>query len=218
MRISSYVRLLSFGFFVCCRGVFQTARPYCLSSQISCVNRKIKHKRLKTKPFFDQRNIVWMGNDLRKLATRQAMMGKFAQPVAFIQQAINSSLVLFWMLRFVNSRLALTFLLVAGLCGCGNSGSSTGKLGLGANVTPIREIKPRPDNQTTVYIQGRVSQEAPLIKQRVYQIDDTTGKIWVVTNQTNIQQGQQVVFKGKVRYRSIPLAGKEFGEVYLEEE
>ncbi|MBD2387903.1 hypothetical protein [Cylindrospermum sp. FACHB-282] len=159
-----------------------------------------------------------MGTDLRKLATRQAMMRKFAQPVAFMQQAINSSLVFFWMSKFVKNRLGLTFLLVVGLCSCGNSGLSGGKLGIGTNVTPIRAIKPPQDNQSTVYIQGKVSKQAPLIKEQLYQIDDTTGKIWVVTKQTNLQEGQQVVFKGKVRYRSIPLAGKEFGEVYLEEE
>lgn len=155
---------------------------------------------------------------MRKLATRQAMMRKFAQPVAFMQQAKNFSLVFFSMPRVVPYRLGLTFLLVGGLCSCGKSGLNANNLKFGANVTPIREIKPQQGNQATVYIQGKVSKQAPLIKQRLYQIDDTTGKIWVVTNQTNLKEGQQVVFKGKVRYKSIPLAGKEFGEVYLEEE
>jgi hypothetical protein len=114
--------------------------------------------------------------------------------------------------------LGLSLFLVAGLCSCGKSGFDANNLTIGANVTPIREIKPPQDKQITVYIQGRVTKQAPLVKQQVYQIDDTTGKIWVVTRQKNLQEGQQVVFKGKVRYQSIPLAGKEFGEVYLEEE
>lgn len=148
-------------------------------------------------------------------------MRKFAQPVAFMELALNFSLLSLGMPRIVPYRLGLTFLLVGGLCSCGKltpSGLSGNKPIIGANITPIREIKPQQNNQATVYIQGTVSKQAPLIKQRVYQINDTTGKIWVVTNQTNLQEGQQVVFRGKVRYRSIPLAGKEFGEVYLEEE
>lgn len=43
-------------------------------------------------------------------------------------------------------------------------------------------------------------------------------KIWVITNQKSLPEGSEVVFKGKVRYQSIPLAGKELGEIYLEEE
>jgi hypothetical protein len=141
-----------------------------------------------------------------KLATRQVLMQKFAQSVAFMRQTKNFSLV-------------LTLFLVGGLCSCGKSGLNANNFRLGANVTPIREIKkPAQDNQAQVYIQGKVAKHAPLMKQRVYQIDDSTGKIWVVTNQTNLKEGQEVVFRAKVRYKSIPLAGKEFGEVYLEEE
>ncbi|WP_071191776.1 hypothetical protein [Trichormus sp. NMC-1] len=121
-------------------------------------------------------------------------------------------------LRFFH--LVLTFLLVFELYGCSNSRNpgNTSNLILSANATPIREIKPAPKNQATVYIQGKVEKEAPLIKQKAYQINDSTGKIWVLTHQNNLQVGQQVIFKGKVRYKSIPLAGKEYGEVYLEEE
>ncbi|WP_244142189.1 hypothetical protein [aff. Roholtiella sp. LEGE 12411] len=119
-------------------------------------------------------------------------------------------------------RLGLTCLLVIGLYSCGSltSSSSSGMLPLkiGTNVTPIREIKPKQDNKAIVYIQGKVEKQAPLMKQQAYQINDSTGKIWVVTNQTGLEQGAQVVIKGKVRYQSIPLAGKELGEVYLEEE
>jgi hypothetical protein len=118
-------------------------------------------------------------------------------------------------------RLGLSFFLIGGLCSCGNltSPSLSGNgLKIGTNVTPIGKIKPKQDNQAIVYIQGQVEKQAPMIKQWAYQINDSTGKIWVVTNQKNLGEGSQVVIKGKVRYRSIPLAGKELGEVYLEEE
>ena len=196
-----------------------------------------------------------------KLAIRQVAMQKFAQPMAFMQQAKNFSR---WFLyRYSiklsakmplatsqfsrygeksmknltpeppnlqgngenSKRLFCLFLicwLVIGLCSCGSSKSS-GTNGIlpfkvGSNVTPIREIKPKQDNQAVVYIQGKVEKQAPLVKRWAYQINDSTGKIWVVTNQSGLQEESQMVVKGKIRYRSIPLAGKDFGEVYLEEE
>ncbi|MCC5614668.1 hypothetical protein LC605_06180 [Nostoc sp. CHAB 5836] len=138
-----------------------------------------------------------------------------------MQQTRNLSLLYLYRHSIIPYRLGLTFFLVAGLCSCGNLTSpSLSRAGLkfGTNVTPIGEIKLKQDNQAIVYIQGQVEKQAPLMKQWAYQINDSTGKIWVVTNQKNLGQDSQVVIKGKVRYRSIPLAGKELGEVYLEEE
>ncbi|MHC5735368.1 hypothetical protein [Nostoc sp.] len=148
-------------------------------------------------------------------------MPKINKSVALMRKTRNLFLSFLYGHNIVPYRLGLTFFLIAGLCSCGNltspSLSGTG-LKIGTNVTPIREIKPKQDNQAIVYIQGQVEKQAPLMKQWAYKIKDSTGKIWVVTNQKNLGEGSQVVIKGKVRYRSIPLAGKELGEVYLEEE
>ncbi|MBD2410083.1 hypothetical protein H6H01_05005 [Nostoc calcicola FACHB-3891] len=162
-----------------------------------------------------------MGTDPIEVATEQAVKQKFAQSVAFMQQTRNSSIGFLYRQSIVIYRVGLAFFLVAGLSSCSNlpsSGLSGTGFKFGANVTPIGEIKPEQKNQATVYIQGKVEKQAPLMKQWAYQIDDTTGKIWVVTNQKSLPEGSEVVFKGKVRYRSIPLAGKELGEIYLEEE
>ncbi len=153
--------------------------------------------------------------------TKQAVNQKFAQSVAFMQKMRNLPLSFLYGHRIVPYHLVLIFLLVVGLCSCSSltsSGLNGTNLKIGTNVTPIREIKPEQDNQATVYIQGQVQKQAPLMKQWAYQINDSTGKIWVVTNQKNLGEGAQVVIKGKVHYRSIPLGGKELGEVYLEEE
>ncbi|MCW5314283.1 hypothetical protein GTQ43_10845 [Nostoc sp. KVJ3] len=138
-----------------------------------------------------------------------------------MQQTRNLSLLFLSGHSIVPYRLGLIFLLVVGLCSCGSltsSGLNGTNFKIGSNVTPIREIKPEQQNQATVYIQGQVEKQAPLMKEWAYQINDSTGKIWVVTNQKNLVQGSEVVIKGKIRYRSIPLGGKELGEVYLEEE
>ncbi|MBC5796028.1 hypothetical protein H5968_12930 [Sphaerospermopsis sp. LEGE 00249] len=140
-------------------------------------------------------------------------MQKFSQLRAVQQQIQRTSLKSF--------HQGLAFFLVVGLCSCANGKPgemNLQNLRIGANVTPIQEIKPAQDNQATVYIQGKIEKYAPLLKQQAYQIADATGKIWVVTNQSNLKVGQEVVLKGKVKYKSIPLGGQEFGEVYLEEE
>ena len=89
---------------------------------------------------------------------------------------------------------------------------------LGIYVTNIRDLKPQQDNNVMVYLQGKVAKQIPLLERQVYQLQDSTGTIWVLTNQTSIQQGDEVLVKGKVRYESIPLAGKDFGELYIEEQ
>ncbi|MEH2082799.1 MAG: hypothetical protein V7K89_23315 [Nostoc sp.] len=138
-----------------------------------------------------------------------------------MQQMRNLSFSFLYGHSIVPYRLGLTLFLITGLCSCGNLTSPALRgagLKIGTNVTPIGEIKSKQDNQAIVYIQGQVEKQAPLIKQWAYKIKDSTGKIWVVTNQKNLSEGSQVVIKGKVRYQSIPLAGKELGEIYLEEE
>ncbi|BAZ47420.1 hypothetical protein NIES4103_00210 [Nostoc sp. NIES-4103] len=138
-----------------------------------------------------------------------------------MQKAKNFYLLFWDRHRIIPYRLGFTLFVIAGLCSCGSLnvlGLKASNFSFGSNVTPIREIKPQQNKQTTVYIQGKVEKRVPLIKRWAYQINDTTGKIWVVTNQSNLQQGAEVVFKGKVRYQSISLANQEFGEVYIEEE
>jgi hypothetical protein len=118
-------------------------------------------------------------------------------------------------------RFLCNLLLLAGLFGCGSWTASDLKGSnfiFGSNVTPIKEIQTKPGNKATVYIQGKVEQQVPLMKQWAYQISDSTGKIWVITNQNNLQKGTQVVLKGKVRYKRILIAGQDFGEVYITEE
>ena len=110
--------------------------------------------------------------------------------------------------------------LLGGLLGCGKlpqSGMNAINFRPGVDVTNIRDIKPR-DNDATLYLQGKVASQVPLLERRVYQLQDLTGTIWVSTNQSDLWPGDQVLVKGKLRYQSIPLAGKDFGEVYIEEQ
>ncbi|WP_238361170.1 hypothetical protein [Iningainema tapete] len=149
-----------------------------------------------------------------KITTNQARMPKFAQRIAFIQQAKSHMPFLHMVDNTALIRLCFTLFLCIGLLSC-NHLSWYGLNAIGVNITPIRELKPQ-QNSNTIYIQGKVEKLVPLVQRQAYQINDSTGKIWVVSNQ-NLKEGDHVVVKGKIRYQSIPLAGKEYGEMYLEE-
>ncbi|MDB9459794.1 hypothetical protein PN480_02805 [Dolichospermum circinale CS-1225] len=122
--------------------------------------------------------------------------------------------ILTWRLFY----LGLCCSLITGIYACNNqvnSGINLEKFKIGANVTPIQKISQK-NQDTTIYIQGTVEKTAPLIKKKAYQINDSTGKIWIITNQGNFRVGENVVLKGNVQYKKISLAGKEYGGIYLE--
>lgn len=126
-----------------------------------------------------------------------------------MQQAKNFYLVPFY------------FFLLGGLLSCGSlpqASMNAINFRPGVDVTNIREIKPEQDFEATVYLQGKVVKQVPLLERRVYQLQDLTGTIWILTNQTDLQLEDKVLIKGNVRYQNIPLAGKDFGEVYVEEQ
>ncbi len=70
---------------------------------------------------------------------------------------------------------------------------------------------------TVIYLQGIVRNQAPFLDQGAYQLEDTTGKVWVITSHPLPKTGEQIALKGKVVYQSIPIAGQELGEFYLVE-
>lgn len=125
----------------------------------------------------------------------------------------------------VQSKMVLPIFLVllgGGLVSCSNVaqiGNSAINIGDRAgNVTKIGDLKPKQNASTQVYLQGKVIDQAPFLKAGAYQIQDATGKIWIVTNQTLPNVGDTIVIKGKLEFKSIPLGGQELGEVYVEEQ
>lgn len=69
----------------------------------------------------------------------------------------------------------------------------------------------------TVYLTGMVRQIAPLVDSNAYQIEDSTGKIWVVTNHHPPQLGQVIKIEGKIRHQSLPFDNLEWGDFYVVE-
>ncbi len=90
-----------------------------------------------------------------------------------------------------------------------------------SGVTAVQDVQAHPQRNwltSTVYLKGQVSDRVPLINAQVYQLQDSTGKIWVLTNKSTPKIGDRVYIKGQVRYEKIPISGQEFGEAYIEEQ
>jgi hypothetical protein len=71
----------------------------------------------------------------------------------------------------------------------------------------------------TVRVQGQVTKLAPFLGGGAYQLQDSTGQIWAISNAKRElpKIGTEKSVTGIVRYQSIPVQNREFGEVYLEE-
>ena len=67
----------------------------------------------------------------------------------------------------------------------------------------------------TVYLTGEVVQIAPLIDNAAYQLKDSTGKIWVVTNHNTPKLKEQIEIKGKIEHQSLSFAEQKLGEFYI---
>lgn len=108
------------------------------------------------------------------------------------------------------SRGSLT-LLLGGLLGCGGLTPAT------VSITTIRDIQQNRGNHSTIYVKGKVENQAPFLGTGAYQVRDATGSIWVITTQALPNRGDEILLKGEVQYKSIPIAGQDLGEVYIEE-
>ncbi len=105
---------------------------------------------------------------------------------------------------------------------CGNIaqlGNNTIKISnRSVSVTKIGDIQPNPQTDTKIYLEGKVTTIAPFLTGGAYQLQDATGKIWVVTNQTLPSVGDEVAIAGEVKFQSIPISGQEIGEAYVQQE
>lgn len=123
------------------------------------------------------------------------------------------------MMKLVKVRvlqLSSLSLLIGGIYSC----SSLAQIQVGdlrVSVTNIAAIQPG-GLSSTVYLKGRVESLAPFLGSGAYELQDATGKIWVIAPKTLPAKGDEVVIKGEVRQQSIPIDGQEAGEVYIQEQ
>jgi hypothetical protein len=84
-------------------------------------------------------------------------------------------------------------------------------------ITKIGDIQKNWQGYSEVYLQGKTGDRAPFVGSGAYELEDATGKIWVITSQPLPQPGERVLLKGQVQDKNISAGGKEVGEVYIQE-
>ncbi len=84
-------------------------------------------------------------------------------------------------------------------------------------ITTINQLQKDRDTDATVYLKGKVVKQVPFLGTRAYELQDSTGIILVITNE-KFPKKKEVLIKGKVQYKSIPLGGRDLGEVYVKEQ
>jgi hypothetical protein len=115
--------------------------------------------------------------------------------------------------------------LLAALVSCGGQAASgrggasgTGGMVIFPKITAIQEVQKTVDPNSGVTIKGVVGDRVPILDGTVYQLQDSTGKIWVLTQKQPPNPGKEVVVTGILRFKSIPLNGQEQGSVYVEQQ
>ena len=114
--------------------------------------------------------------------------------------------------------LTFNFFILGGLVGCSGLENFSFNSIIGKNITNISNVK-SPNNQGTVYLQGRVTNVVPLSEPwQAYQMKDSSGTIWAITSLKGLQIEDKLIIKGNLRYQSIPMATQELGDFYVEEQ
>lgn len=83
------------------------------------------------------------------------------------------------------------------------------------NPSKIIEITKQKES-STVYISGKVLQTVPLLQKGAYQIQDSTGIIWILTHAELPEKGTDISLKGKVKFEPLDFSGSE--QYLLEQE
>lgn len=113
-----------------------------------------------------------------------------------------------------NLQLGSLSILLLGLLGCGQLVQS----GVDVPVTKIADIQKNRNAYSEVYLKGKVVTIAPFLGSGAYELQDDTGSLWVITKQALPIKKDELLIKSQVQYQSIPVGGKDLGEVYVQEQ
>jgi hypothetical protein len=118
------------------------------------------------------------------------------------------------------AQFTLLFVLISGLWGCETITQSTTQLQRRLRTTPIANLQHQRKVGAKVYVEGTIESHAPFIGAAAYQLQDSTGSVWVFTTEALPPIGEQVLIRGKVEYESITLEEMkeiDLGDIYLKE-
>lgn len=82
-------------------------------------------------------------------------------------------------------------------------------------IRAIDTVQTQVEVGSTVYVRGQVGDRIPLVDGQVYELEDNTGRIWVVTSDPSLSTGDELVIQGTLSYQATPEFGADSGERYL---
>jgi len=104
--------------------------------------------------------------------------------------------------------------------GCSPSSSQRSFLPLQLAHPPVMpvSIENIPEQDTpSVYLQGQVTSQIPLVNSGLYQLQDPSGDIWILTQEPLPPLHHQVSLRGQIHYEPILIDGQDRGEHYVKE-
>ena len=85
-------------------------------------------------------------------------------------------------------------------------------------TTAIASLSHPAGQPTPVAVRGTVGNLVPIVEGTVYELQDETGKVWVLTRQSPPKAGEVVVVVGQVRSKAISVPGhSQDSSIYLEQ-
>ncbi|MGB3403968.1 MAG: hypothetical protein WBA77_14890 [Microcoleaceae cyanobacterium] len=118
------------------------------------------------------------------------------------------------------AKLILLLSLIPGLYSCETLTQSTTQLQRRLRIAQIANLYPKRKVGAKVYVEGTVITDAPFVGAGAYELQDSTGSVWVFTTEALPEVGDEMLIRAKVEYESITveeLKQVDIGEVYLQE-
>lgn len=97
------------------------------------------------------------------------------------------------------------------------SGSRIPALSLPRAAVAIESLRQPQRVERSLPLAGVVTQRIAILNGWLYQLDDGTGQVWVVSQEPAPAVGDQVDVDGVLRYEAIVINGADLGDYYLEE-
>lgn len=85
-------------------------------------------------------------------------------------------------------------------------------------VKKVSELEKERDVKSTIYLRGKVVKHIPFVGSKAYELKDSTGAILVLTKKDFPPLKKDITIQGELNYKSIPLAGQDLGEFYVNEQ
>ncbi|ESA37548.1 nucleic acid binding ob-fold trna helicase-type [Leptolyngbya sp. Heron Island J] len=98
------------------------------------------------------------------------------------------------------------------------SGSQIPTLSLSKSTVKIDSLRQPQQVEQAVPITGSVTQRLAILNGWLYEIDDGTGQVWILTAEAAPVVGEQVYVNGLLRYETILINDVDLGDYYLEEQ